>query len=58
MEELKPNAALPAPARPLRPLLRRTPRMTDAIAFAALFGGGWAALRVMELLFRLAGVAG
>ena len=57
MEELKTNAALPAPALPRRPLVRRTPLLEGAVAFAALFGGGWAALWVMELLFRLAGVA-
>ena len=57
MEELKPNAALPVPARPLLQKVRRSPFLTDAVAFAALLGGGWAALWVMELLFRLCGVA-
>lgn len=57
MEELKPNAALPLPARPEKPKMRRTPLLTDAIAFAALLGGGWAALWSMELLFRLIGIA-
>jgi len=58
MEELKPNAALPTPALPKRPLLRRTRLTENAVAFAALFGGGWAALWCMELLLRLCGVAG
>ncbi len=58
MEEMKPNAALPTPALPKRPLLRRTPMLESAVAFAALFGGGWAALWCMELLLRLMGVAG
>ena len=57
MEELKTNAALPAPALSRRPLLRRTPLLEGAAALAALLGGGWAALWVMELLFRLVGVA-
>ena len=54
MEELKPNAALPAPALPK---LRRTPLLENAVALAALLGGGWAALWVMELLFRAVGAA-
>jgi hypothetical protein len=58
MDELKTNTALPAPALPRQPLLRRTPLLENAVAFAALLGGGWAALWVMELLFRLCGVAG
>ena len=58
MEELKPSAALPAPALPKLPKLRRTPLLENAVALAALLGGGWAALWGMELLFRLVGVAG
>ena len=57
MDELKTNAAPSLPALPRLPKLRRTPLLTDAIAFAALLGGGWAALWVMELLFRAVGVA-
>jgi len=57
MDELKPKAA-PLPALPKLPKLRRSPLLTDAVAFAALLGGGWAALWGMELLFRLVGVAG
>ena len=57
MDELKTNTALPAPARTFRTILHKSPLMTDAVAFAALLGGGWAALWVMELLFRLCGVA-
>ena len=58
MEELKTKAVLPAPALPRRPSLRRTPLLENAVALAALLGGGWAALWVMELLFRLCNVAG
>ena len=54
MEELKTKTALSLPALPK---IRRTPFLTDAVAFAALLGGGYAALWLMELLFRLAGVA-
>ena len=54
MEELKTKTALCLPALPK---IRRTPFLTDAVAFAALLGGGYAALWLMELLFRLVGVA-
>ncbi len=36
--------------------LLQTPAAVDALAFAALLGGGYAALRVMGLLLRLFGV--
>ena len=58
MEELQTKAALPAPALPKLPKVRRTPLLENAIALAALLGGGYAALWAMELLFRLVGVAG
>ena len=54
MEELKAKTAFSLPALPK---LRRTRLLTDAAAFAALLGGGYAALWFMELLFRLVGVA-
>ena len=57
MDELKPNAVLPAPALPRLPKVHRTRLTENAVAFAALFGGGWAALWAMELLFRLVGAA-
>ncbi len=53
MDEIR---KLTAP-RPLAlPKLRRTPLLTDAVAFAVLGGGGYLALRLMGLLFRLCGV--
>ncbi len=54
MEEIKKAAALRLPT--LRGL-KRTPLLTDAIAFAALGGGGYLALRLMDLLLRLCGAA-
>jgi len=54
MEELK-NAH--APALPALPKLRRTPLLTDALAFAVLLGGGWGALRLADAIFHLLGAA-
>ena len=53
MEEIRKTAALRMPALPK---VKRTPLLTDAIAFAALGGGGYLALRLMGLVFRLCGV--
>ena len=53
MDEIRKIAA----PRPISlPKLRRTPLLTDAVAFAVLGGGGYLALRLMDLLFRLCGV--
>ena len=53
MEEIRKHSAVCLPSVP-KP--RMTPLLADAIAFAVLGGGGYAALRLMDLLFRLAGV--
>ena len=53
MEEIRKASALRLPAPPK---WKRTPLLTDAIAFAALGGGGYLALRLMGLVFRLCGV--
>ena len=53
MEEIRKQAAIRLPALPK---LKMTPLMADAIAFAVLGGGGYAALRLMGLLFKLCGV--
>ena len=45
------------PALAALPKLKRTPLLENVLALAVLAGGGWAALWVMELLFRLVGVA-
>ena len=42
---------------PALPKLHWTPLLEDAIAFAVLGGGGYIALRIMDLIFRLLGVA-
>ena len=47
-----------APYLPALPRLRRTPLLENAAAFVLLGGGGYAALRLMGLLFRLCGVDG
>ena len=57
MEELKTKAVLSLPALPKLPRVRKTPLLADAAAFAVLLGGGYAALWIMEMLFRLVGVA-
>ena len=57
MEELKTKAVYSIPALPKLPKRLQTPLLTDAAAFAVLLGGGYAALWIMELLFRLIGVA-
>jgi hypothetical protein len=41
---------------PTLPKIRRTPLLEDAVAFAVLGGGGYLALRGMDLLFRALGV--
>ena len=56
MEELRTPARGAVVRLPLRKL-KRSPAAVNAAAFAALFAGGWAALRVMDLLLRLLGVA-
>lgn len=53
MEAIRKAVALRLPALPR---IRRTPLMESALAFAALGGGGYLALRIMGLLFRLCGV--
>ena len=53
MDEIKPKAPLRLPALPA---LQRTPLLADAAAFALLGGGGYLALRIMGLVFRLCGV--
>ncbi len=53
MEEIRKRFSVRLPALPR---LRRTPLLEDAFAFAVLGGGGYLALRLMELLFRAAGV--
>lgn len=53
MDEIRKIAA-PHPVS--LPKLRRTPLLTDAAAFAVLGGGGYLALRIMNLLFHLCGV--
>ena len=53
MEEIRKQIALHLPALPK---VRMTPLLADAIAFALLGGGGYAALRVMDLLFKALGV--
>ncbi len=55
MEDIKKIFVLRLPALPR---LRRTPLLEDAAAFVLLGGGGYAALRLMGLLFRLCGVDG
>ena len=60
MEELKTKVVFAMPALPRAPKLmksRKSPLLADAAAFAVLLGGGYAALWIMELLFRLVGVA-
>lgn len=42
---------------PALPKLHWTPLLEDAVAFAVLGGGGYIALRIMDLIFRLLGVA-
>ena len=54
MEETRKDFALRLPALPK---LRRTPLLEDAAAFAVLAVGGYGALRLMDLLFRVLGVA-
>ena len=60
MEEIRKQAVLRLPAFPqperVKALLRRRPLAADALAFAVLGGGGYAALRLMGLLFRALGV--
>ena len=46
-----------AAALPRVPRLKRTPVAENAVAFAVLAGGGYAALRLVGLLFRALGVA-
>ena len=53
MEEIRKTAALRLPALPR---VKKTPLLTGAAAFAALGGGGYLALRVMDLIFQLCGV--
>ena len=53
MEEIRKNVALRLPALPK---LRRTPLLADAAAFAALCGGGYLALQLLGLVFRVLGV--
>ncbi len=57
MEELKTKAVYSIPALPKLPKKLKSPLLADAAAFAVLLGGGYAALWIMELLFRLVGVA-
>ena len=54
MEEIRKRTALRLPVLP-KP--RRTPLLEDAAAFAVLAVGGYGALRLMDLLFRVLGVA-
>ena len=54
MEEIRKRIALRLPALP-KP--RRTPLLEDAAAFAILAVGGYGALRLMDLLFRVLGAA-
>lgn len=54
MEAIRKLTALRLPALPKR---KRTPLLADAAVFAALAGGGYAALQLMGLLFRALGVA-
>lgn len=54
MEEIKKTFELHLPALPK---LHRTPLLEDFVAFAALSGGGYIALRIMDLIFRALGVA-
>ena len=53
MEEIRKSAALRLPALPK---LQRTPLLEDAAAFVILGGGGYLALRLMGLVFRVLGV--
>ena len=53
MEEIRKQTAIRIPSLPK---MKMTPLLADAIAFAVLGGGGYAALRLMGLLFRLCGV--
>ncbi len=53
MDEIR---IIAAPRTVSLPKLKRTPLLTDAAAFAVLGGGGYLALRLMDLLFRLCGV--
>ena len=53
MDEIKSKAALRLPPLP-KP--RRTPLLDGAAAFAVLGVGGYAALRLADLLFRALGV--
>ncbi len=53
MDEIR---IIAAPRTVSLPKLKRTPLLTDAAAFAVLGGGGYLALRLMGLLFRLCGV--
>ncbi len=54
MEEIRKRIALRLPALP-KP--RRTPLLEDVAAFAVLAVGGYGALRLMDLLFRVLGAA-
>lgn len=60
MEEIRKETTLRVPAADLsvwKARLRKSPMLENAVAFAALGLGGWAALWVMELLFRAVGAA-
>ncbi len=53
MDEIKKRSAISLPALPT---LRRTPLTESICAMLVLGGGGYAALRLMDLLFRALGV--
>ena len=53
MEEIKSSLALRLPALGR---WKKSPLLVDAAAFALLGGGGYLALRLMDLIFRLCGV--
>ena len=53
MEEIRKTASLRLPALPR---VKKTPLLTDAFAFAVIGGGGYLALRLMDLVFQLCGV--
>ena len=54
MEEIRRNVAVPR--LNMLPKRKRTPLLTDAVAFAALGVGGWLTLELAGLVLRALGV--